>query len=270
MEKIEFKKLGNESLHLWVYDAAAKSDKNRTAMIWIHGGGWYSGDPGYFGDDYDYFIKMGIVCFGIEYRLVSTTENDPMAEKLHGAVNDCIDAVLFIKNNADKFGVDRNKIIIVGESAGGHLALCFATDIVNKINKNAIPQMVIAYNPVIETIAKWSTSTGKIDNIKMDEEYFYSRYKVLKEISPIHNIVKNNIPLLLLTGIDDCVVYPGEVLDFYEKYLLAGNDAIIKLYPNTTHAFALPFYYDRGMESRDKSLKDIEQFMIDYRCMTNI
>lgn len=268
MEKIVFKTLNNENFKLWIYDNGnPKTDKNRTAMIWIHGGGWSRGEPGYFGDNYDYFAKMGMVCFGVEYRLVSTVENDPMATKLRGAIEDCVDAVLFVKTNADKFGINPDNIVIVGESAGGHLALCFATEIVNRFNKDAIPNAVIAYNPVVETVAKWSTSTGNTDNIFFDEDTFKMRYNLLKSISPSHNIIKSSVPLLLLTGIEDNVVYPGEVVDFYERYKAVGNPADIVLYPNTTHAFALPFYYDRGMEIRDKSFLKIEEFLKSYDLM---
>lgn len=65
----------------------------------------------------------------------------------------------------------------------------------------------------------------------------------------------------MLTGIDDRVVFPGEVMDFFEKYKAAGNEAEIEFYANTTHAFALPAWYDKGMESRDKSFEVIEDFL---------
>lgn len=265
MEKILFKTLENENFNLWIYDEEnAATRKNRTAMVWIHGGGWYSGDPDYFGDDYDFFTKKGIVCFGVEYRLVLNKENDLYANRLCGAVEDCIDAVLFIKEHSEDFGIDPDKIVVVGESAGGHLALCFATDVVNRINKAALPNAVIAYNPVIETIGRWSASAGRIEGVNFDTEGFYKRYNILKGISPIHNIVKNNIPLLLLTGIDDKCVYPGEVVDFYEKYKSMGNKAEIELYPKTGHAFALPFWYDNDRVSLNKSLNTIETFLKEY------
>lgn len=266
MEKIPFKTVDNEKLNLWLYDEGdSKTQKNRTAMIWIHGGGWYSGDPGYFGDDYDFFTKLGIVCFGVEYRLVLKNENDLYANRLRGALEDCIDSVMFVKENSDRFGIDADKIIVVGESAGGHLAICFATDIINNRNKSAIPNAVIAYNPVIETVARWSTSTGKTEGISFDKESFYKRYNILKSISPSHNIIKNNTPLLLLTGIDDVCVFPGEVVDFYERYKEVGNKAEIELYPKTGHAFALPFWYENDRVSLNKSLNTIKSFLEKYR-----
>lgn len=266
MEKIPFKNVDNKDLNLWLYDEGnPKTEKNRIAMVWIHGGGWYSGSPDYFGDNYEYFTKQGIVCFGVEYRLVLKNENDPYASRLCGAIEDCIDSVLFVKKNSDYFGIDKDKIIIVGESAGGHLALCFATDIINNKNKAAIPRAVIAYNPVIETIARWSTSTGKTEGISFDTECFYKRYNILKSISPSHNIVKNNIPLLLLTGIDDKCVFPGEVVDFCDRYNKAGNEAEIELYPSTSHAFALPFWYDNDRISLNKSLNRIDEFLKKYK-----
>lgn len=262
MEKITFKTFNNEKLDLWVYDDGnPETDKNRTALIWIHGGGWNSGNPNYFGDDYNYFTKQNIVCFGVEYRLVSKDQNDVEAIRLQGAIEDCMDSVSYVRKNANKFGIDPQKVIVIGESAGGHLALCLATDIVNRFDETSIPNALIAYNPVVETVARWSQWAAKYDGISFSVEEFNKRYKILKSISPYHNIVKNNIPLLLLTGIDDRVVFPGEVMDFFEKYKAAGNEAEIEFYANTTHAFALPAWYDKGMESRDKSLEVIEGFL---------
>ena len=265
MEKVVFKTVNDEKLNLWVYDNGnPETDKNRTAILWIHGGGWNSGSPDYFADDYDYFTARGAVCFGVEYRLVSQTENDTQAVALREAIKDCVDAILYVKQNCQSFGIDSEKIVVIGESAGGHLALCFATDIVNRIDRQAVPNAVIAYNPVVETVARWSKSAAKYDNVSFDVNEFYSRYNILKSISPYHNITENKVPLLLLTGIDDTVVYPGEVFDFYEKYIAVGNKVEIELYPKTTHAFALPDWYDKGRESLEKSLKTSEKFLEKY------
>lgn len=262
MEKVCFKTFDNENLDLWVYDSEKpENNKKRTAMIWIHGGGWTGGSPDYFGDDYDYFTKQGIVCFGVEYRLVSGKENDIDAKRLQGAVEDCADAVVFVRKNAEKFGVDPEKVVVVGESAGGHLALCMATDIVNKFDKSAIPNAVVAYNPVIETVARWSQYAARYEGVSFSVDEFKKRYGILKGLSPYHNITKNDIPLLLLTGIDDRVVFPGEVMDFYERYIIAGNEARVEFYPNTTHAFALPFWYDNDRVSLNESLEIIDEFL---------
>ncbi len=264
MEKIFFKTVDNENLNLWVYDEGNPlKDKERSALIWIHGGGWNSGSPDYFGDDYDYFTKLGAVCFGVEYRLVSKTENDPQAVRLQGAFSDCIDAIMFIKQNANKFGVSADKIVVIGESAGGHLALCTATSVINRFNKEAVPNAVVAINPVLRTIDRWSESAARIEGLSLGVDEFYNRYKILKEVSPSDNIEKNNIPLLLLTGIDDKCVYPGEVVDFFERYIACGNKADIELYPNTGHAFTLPFWYDNDRISLNKALNKMEKFLYD-------
>lgn len=260
MRKAVFKTVSNQNLNLWIYDNGnAKTDKNRTAMIWIHGGGWERGNPDYFGNDYDYFTELGIVCFGVEYRLKAIDESHIPHAHIKGAIEDCIDSVVYVREKADEFGIDPNKIIVVGESAGGHLALCLITNVINGSNTTAIPNLVVVYNPVVETVAHWSYIGGKYEGVSAEE--FFERYKILKGVSPIHNIIKNDIPLLLLTGIDDRVVYPGEVMDFYERYIAVGNSAEIEFYANTTHAFALPAWYDKGMESRDKSLEAIQGFM---------
>ncbi len=268
MKKIIFKKTEREELKLWVYDEAVfDQNQKRTALIWIHGGGWNSGDPDFFGDDYDYFTKQGAVCFGVEYSLISKNETDIYGRQLKNALQDCIDAVMYVKGHNAEYGIDPERIVIIGESAGGHLALCFATDIVGKINPNALPKAVVAYNPVVETIAKWSGDCAVTNGERLSVEDFYNRYKSLKAFSPRNNIVKNGIPLLLLQGIEDKCVYPGDVVDFYEKYLAVGNVAEIELYPNTSHAFALPFWYDNDRISLNKSLDTVNDFLKKHKLL---
>ena len=51
------------------------------------------------------------------------------------------------------------------------------------------------------------------------------------------------------------------VKDFYERYIIAGNEARVEFYPNTTHAFALPFWYDNDRVSLNESLEIIDEFL---------
>jgi len=257
----------NNDLSIWVYDNKnPQTNKNRPAIVWIHGGGWNSADPSSFGDGYDFYLEKGAVCFGIDYRLVPDQEIDTDCVYIKRCVSDCVESIGYIRKNADMFGIDPHKITVIGESAGGHLALCTVTDVVKQIDENAMPDACIAYNPVTEMVGKWADCASKVSD-GLTSEQFLKRHGIIRKISPANNIIKTDIPLLLLTGIDDKVVYAGDVIEFCEDYKKVGNDAEIVLYKNTVHAFALPYYYQYGLESRDDSLIKSFYFLKKYNML---
>jgi len=88
-------------------------------VVWIHGGGLTNPK---LTKDYD-IIRWGAACsalngfiaVSIDYRLVTETP-------LPAALEDCSCAIRFLKANANKFNIDRDKIGVVGESSGGYLS----------------------------------------------------------------------------------------------------------------------------------------------------
>ena len=261
MEKIPFKTVDGEPINLWHYECGGNG-KEHPCMLWIHGGGWHETDPSIFGNDYSHFTEIGIECFSVEYRLIGNDE-DIECNYLKNCISDCFDAVRYIRDNAEKFNIDRNRVIVVGESAGGHLALCGATAVARQYDRICYPDMVIAYNPVTDITARWAYNVCNVKH-SLNSDEFLKMSDCVRRYSPYSNIEANDIPLLLLTGLDDRVTYPGDVYNFYLKYLEAGNTAEIVFYPATEHAFALPEYYQLGSESRNNSFDKIKEFISKY------
>ncbi len=98
----------------------------RPAVLWIHGGGWTGGWPEMFLPAVEYTASQGSVGFTLQYRLGS---DGP-------AVEDVEAALVWIRRNAKELGVDPQRIIAAGDSAGGHLALALGT--VTRERANAI------------------------------------------------------------------------------------------------------------------------------------
>src|SRR5262245_50251694 len=71
-KQIVYKKIGDRELHLHVFqpDGWKASDK-RTCYITIHGGGWTGMGPERMFPFADYFAKLGLMSFSVEYRLAS-------------------------------------------------------------------------------------------------------------------------------------------------------------------------------------------------------
>jgi acetyl esterase/lipase len=99
-------------------DVYASTDHGRKAtLIYIHGGGWRGGPTK---EEYSLwfepFLFAGWNVINVEYR-PSTVAPAP------AAVEDCLCALRWVSRNADRYEIDKNRIVVMGHSAGGHLAL---------------------------------------------------------------------------------------------------------------------------------------------------
>jgi acetyl esterase len=99
-----------------------KQGDKRTAVVFIHGGGWVNGGTDVFFMHARYFALRGAVGFSIEYRLVK-----PNGPYVADCLADCKSAIRYLRAHAKELGIDPNKIVVIGDSAGGHLTDCLGT-----------------------------------------------------------------------------------------------------------------------------------------------
>jgi acetyl esterase/lipase len=85
----------------------------------FHGGGWVSGNKDEIALDVVPYLAMGIAVANVDYRLAATAPAP-------AAVQDARCALRWVVRHATEYGLDTNKVVTVGSSAGGHLALIAA------------------------------------------------------------------------------------------------------------------------------------------------
>jgi acetyl esterase/lipase len=94
--------------------------KNQAApvptLIYYHGGGWVGGDRAGAVAFFLPFLEMGWNIVNVDYRLAGVS-------LAPAAVEDCRCALRWVMENAKRYNVDTNKIVLSGHSAGGHLSL---------------------------------------------------------------------------------------------------------------------------------------------------
>lgn len=102
-----------------IYLPANRNVSTTHSIILIHGGAWSSGSRKTFNHHVDSFLNRlpGYAIFNVDYRLVTSVTLFPAQE------NDIKAAVDFISANAERYQINRDKLILLGVSAGGHLAL---------------------------------------------------------------------------------------------------------------------------------------------------
>lgn len=100
---------------------APKAPGTYPALVAIHGGGWQAGSPDGYRHWGPYLASRGYAVFAVGYRL-STPEKKVFPEALH----DVRAAVQFVKGRAKALGADPERVGVIGDSAGGHLAALLA------------------------------------------------------------------------------------------------------------------------------------------------
>jgi acetyl esterase/lipase len=86
-------------------------------LVGVHGGGWQLGDRKFYTHWGNYLAKRGYAVFAIEYRLMK-----PAVKTWPGAVYDTKAAVQFVRAEAAEFGLDGERVALIGDSAGAHLS----------------------------------------------------------------------------------------------------------------------------------------------------
>lgn len=269
-ETYYYKQLENENLKLLVNKPEGwRPDDRRTAIVWIHGGGWCGGEMEYFNPHCRLFAMKGTVNFNVQYRLMDSKVLDK-GRTIISCLKDCKSAIRYIRKNSGVFGIDQDKIVAVGDSAGGHLACCLGTlkGFDSGDDDTSISDMVNAVvncNGIVDLTTKWKEfvpvrQEGTNSDEKVTVEKWMQHRKLARDLSPIFNIRPGQPPMLILHGLNDTVADPEYSVRCYEKYINKGNQAELILYPSFSHAFVL-FNYQEKSENVLRVVKDIDSWL---------
>jgi acetyl esterase/lipase len=92
------------------------------AFVYIHGGGWVSGNCSEYDTLGQFYAKRGIAGFSIDYTLAVPLRTNSSFASWPAAIQDVIMAIRCIKENAKQYRIDPERIAVMGDSAGGQLA----------------------------------------------------------------------------------------------------------------------------------------------------
>ncbi|WP_179414416.1 alpha/beta hydrolase [Mucilaginibacter sp. E4BP6] len=215
---------------------ADKSKANGTAVIICPGGGYSGLSMVNEGSSIaEAFNKIGVTAFVLTYRLPS---DSIMVDKTIGPLQDAQRAIQIVRQQAVEWGINPNKVGIIGFSAGGHLASTAITHfdkvvINNKNNTNLRPDFGILIYPVISMGPK--THTGSKENLigKHASQELMDLYSNEKQVT------SNTPPTFLVAAEDDNVVPVENTLMFYHALLDNKVKAEMHIYPAGGHGFGL-------------------------------
>ncbi len=107
---------GNDSKQILDECIPENANTNRSGVIYIHGGGWVSGDKSVFSDYCNFLASNGFVVANIDYRLA-------LQSPWPAQINDAQLAVRYIRAHSTTLHINPNSICSMGDSAGGQLSL---------------------------------------------------------------------------------------------------------------------------------------------------
>ena len=222
---VTYKKVGGVELKLHVFKPGGHqaSDK-RPAVVFFFGGGWKGGTPKQFYEQSRFLANHGMVAFAAEYRVSNVHKTSP-----YECVKDGKSAIRWVREHAAQWGVDPERIVSSGGSAGGHVAAC--TGVIQGFEEegengeiSSVPNAMVLFNPVIDTTAKG---------------YGAQRFQKGKEteLSPCHHVSKGIVPTIVFHGTADQTTPFENVERFTRLMKEAGNACVLVPFEGRRHGF---------------------------------
>jgi acetyl esterase/lipase len=184
-------------------------------LVAVHGGGWQIGNRKFYIHWGPYLARHGIGVFAVEYRLTK-----PGAKAYPDAVRDVRAAVGFIRTNAGRYGLDPERIGLIGDSAGAHLSALVAlagneppfAPASDTAAGRIAAKVVVGFYGVYDTAAQWQHDLTVRPRDNITEKFLgaalHADRRIYFESSPISYATadKNATRFLLICGTEDDVV----------------------------------------------------------------
>lgn len=215
----------------------SKSNNLKPVILFVHGGGWNTGSYSDWVNNQlvESFSRNDIVFTAINYSLspFPCEINNQNRVKHPAHIRDVAKAIKWLYNNAEKYGIDKNKIFIMGHSAGAHLVSLLAT------NDKYIKEVNLNLSNIAGVISldagAYLTNDKELlfpsdNDIDVDENYKNLKYLYYNAFTTDNNIQDDACPFLY---IDNNKSIPPFLLIFQ------GENVPYRYFPNMTMAAKL-------------------------------
>ncbi len=206
-----------------------------TAVIVAPGGGYQALATGHEGRLVgDWLAAHGITAFVLNYRLCTVGYRHPT--QLHDARR----ALRWVRAHAAEYGIQRNRIGMLGFSAGGHLT-AMASTLFEPGNPEADdPVEQVDSRPDFAVLAYAPTRFGEVrDNTRTCFLGDKPGAKVLREVDPVTNVTASTPPTFIYHTTTDALVSPGHATAYYDALVAAGVPAELHIFGTGWHGQGL-------------------------------
>jgi acetyl esterase/lipase len=239
---------GDTAQKMDIYLPAGRSLESTPVIVLLHGGGWNSGNKSDLNSYIDTFKKRtpGYAVINMNYRLATDKNKFPAQEE------DVKKALDFVYNSAGHFGYNKNKIALLGVSAGAHLALLHSyknasgysiAAVIDFFGPTDLERMYTQpWHPLIPTLLYMVTGGSFSDNPG-----------IYKNSSPVNFVNADSTPTLILHGEKDNIVDVSQSILLKQKLEQYNVQHELIIYPQEGHG-----WYGKNMSH---SFDRIEAFL---------
>jgi acetyl esterase/lipase len=225
----------------------------RPTLIFFHGGGWVQGSKEQSILSLMPWFEMGWNVVNVEYRLGRVA-------LAPAAVEDCLCALKFVAAQAKTYDIDPAKLVVMGESAGGHLAL--TTGMIPE-SAGLDRQCPGSPLPKVAAVIDWYGITDVVDLLDGDNRKNYAvqwlaslpnREEIARRVSPLTYVKPGLPPILAIQGDADPTVPYQHSVRLTEGLAKAGVPTQLVTIPGGKHGGFTP-------EERTKIYLAIREFL---------
>lgn len=229
---LEYAQVKGVSLKLDLYRPSAMPSAPMPLVIWVHGGGWRSGTKA--NCPAAWLAAQGYAVASLDFRLLP--EHPWPAQ-----IEDPIAALRWLRKESGKYGLDAERSAAMGGSSGGHVVALWGTlplraedkvkavvDLYGPTDLLTMPPNVLSEKRTRADLAK-ANGALLLGGIVMDQP------EKARAVSALHQASKDDVPFLIMHGMDD----PGVPVDQSERLhaalKAAGVESTLKLIPGAGH-----------------------------------
>lgn len=232
-------------------------------ILFIHGGAWITGDKkSYEGGIENASDNFGYAAAALNYRYISEDTD------MHDLLDDIDAALALIKQKGSENGVSINKVLLTGDSAGGHLSMLYAY---SRAKTAPIRPTAVVSN---SGPADLSDESFYINNAMGDEEFVAQLFSyacgqsftyadralardALLKVSPVYYVNEDTVPTVINHGMRDSIVPYSNAVSLDAALTENGVTHYFNSYPNSDHDLA-----------SDKANRDIASAKLIEYCNT--
>ncbi|NBB78738.1 MAG: alpha/beta hydrolase fold domain-containing protein [Verrucomicrobia bacterium] len=243
--RLPYKTIGETELALYVFNPEGhRASDERPVIVFFFGGGWKGGSPSQFYPHSAYLASRGMVAIAAEYRVAKRHGTTPKE-----CVKDGKSAIRWIRENADKLGIDPDKVLAGGGSAGGHVAAATATtdgfeEAGEDLFISSRPAALVLFNPVFDN------GPGGYGHDRVADYW--------EAFSPLHNISETTPPTIVFLGTEDRHVPVATAKAYQRPMVENGNHCDLHLYDGQPHGF----FNLKNRENFTKTVAAMDAFLV--------
>ena len=255
-----FKVVDDFELKLWIFEPRGHQPSDTTpAIVFFFGGGWTNGSPSQLTKQCEYLAARGMVAITADYRVAS--RNNVTMDK---CVSDAKSAIRWVREHSSEYGIDPNRIVASGGSAGGHLAV--STALLPKFDEpnenleiSSKPNALVLFNPALYFDPQDNGEASDVENRSPNPVDRYGD-NTAEDLSPYHHITKGAPPTIILSGSEDFLITEKTINMFGNKMKEVGSECTFVIYEGEPHGF-----FNWGMKNNGPYIattKRVDEFLV--------